>query len=70
MQKSTSWLGRKLSWCLLAVVAGVVVTSSANAGPVPIPETSGGSAELLAVLGMVAVAFMLRKKKNTAKLPM
>jgi len=67
MQRDGSCLGKRLSLCLLTVVAVVVATSAANAGlpPVlPAPETSGGSAELLAVLGLVTVAFMLRRKKT------
>ena len=69
MQKSTTRMGRGLSRYLLAVAAVVITTSSANAGFTAVPETSGGSAELLAVLGVVAVALMLRRKK-TEKLTM
>jgi len=69
MQDSATRLGRGLSWHLLAVAAVVIATSSANAGFATVPETSGGSAELLAVLGVVAVALMLRRKK-TEKLTM
>jgi hypothetical protein len=67
MQRKVLWLGRKLSLCLLAVVAVLVATSSARAGlaPIyPVPETSGGSAELLAVLGLVSVALILRMRKT------
>ena len=62
MQKSTLWLARKLSLYLLVVVAVVAATSSANASLVDVPETSGGSAELLAVLGLVSVALLVRRK--------
>jgi len=70
MQKSTLWLGGKLSLCLLMVAAVVVATSSAHAYiATAVPETSGGTAELIAVLAIVGVALMLRRK-NAKKLPM
>jgi hypothetical protein len=69
MQKNTLlWLGRKLSLCLLMLAAVVVTTSSAHGNGIyvaRVPETSGGSAELIAVLGIVAAALVLRRK--TAK---
>lgn len=67
MQKSTLWLARKLSLYLLVVVAVVAAISSANASLADVPETSGGSAELLAVLGLVGVALLMRRK-TTGKL--
>jgi len=71
MQKSTLWLGGKLSLYLLMVaVAAIATTSSANPLVVgTVPETSGGSAELIAVLGFVGAALILRRK-NAKKLPM
>jgi hypothetical protein len=56
MQKSTSYL--------LMVAAVVAATSSAHASLLDtVPETSGGSAELIAVVAIVGVAWMLRRKK-------
>ncbi|MGD1020386.1 MAG: hypothetical protein ABSA12_13825 [Verrucomicrobiia bacterium] len=67
MQKTTLLVARKSSLYLLMVAAVVVAASSVYATAVP--ETSGGSAELLAVLGIVGVALVLRRK-TTKKLPM
>jgi hypothetical protein len=62
---------QKSSLCLLMVAAVVVATSSAHANNyyvATVPETSGGTAELIAVLAIVGVAFMLRRK-NPKTLP-
>jgi hypothetical protein len=69
MQKNTWWLARKLSVCLLVLMAVVAATASANASLADVPEISGGSAELLAVLGVVSMALIVRSKK-TKKLTM
>lgn len=60
---------QKSSLYLLMVAAVVVATSSAHAAQFAnVPETSGGTAELIAVLAIVGVAFMLRRK-TAKKLP-